>query len=218
MNRLRPKDTIDGILFDWNGVLVDDEQMHYEAFCGALLEAIGLEITLEAYQKHCQGRRDRDGLHSLAQAYGWNLAIDHCLISKRRFYHEGVQTKTVAFLPGAKELLAWVEQRIPFAIVTSSPRDEVEIHLQRSGQTGHALITAEDVTRGKPDPEGYLLATELLGLRPHRCLVIEDSPQNLHGLIGSGFQLLGLGNRNSEYPPSTYTAISLYDIITLLSE
>lgn len=220
MNLHRPTKTIEGLLFDWNGVLLDDESIHYEALRRVVHETTGNELTRQAYQQHCQGRRDSDGLLALVQTYGWSLPIEACVRAKRTYYYEHLQTCDVSLLPGAKELLRWLRQRVAIAIVTSSSREEVEMLLHRSGQTHacHLLVAAEDVTCGKPDPEGYLLAARVLGVHPERCLVVEDSPQNLHGLVESGFELVGLGTRAMEYPAKAHVTDTLEGVLRLLMQ
>jgi sugar-phosphatase len=86
----------------------------------------------------------------------------------------------IAALEGARELV----RRLPrggWAVITSGRRELALRHLQLGAlPTPEVLVTAEDTPRGKPDPAGYLLAAERLGLAPVDCLVIEDSPAGVH--------------------------------------
>ena len=211
--------TVSGVLFDWNGVLIDDEPLHYEAF-HRVLEELGLELTLEAYQQHCQGRRDADGFVSLAQTYEWQLPLSYCVTAKHRYYKNILSTSNVFLAPSTERLLAWLHERVAIAVVTSSSRSDVENILNRSDQAQafDLLVTAEDVTRGKPDPEGYLTAARMLDICCEKCLIVEDSPENLRGLIDYGFQMIGLGDRQEKYPRGVHVASSLKNVLTLLTE
>jgi HAD superfamily hydrolase (TIGR01509 family) len=81
---------------------------------------------------------------------------------------------------GAAELLAVLARRhLPWAVVTSADRRLARARLDAAGIAPPVLVTVEDVSAGKPDPEGYLLAARLLGVDPAACLVVEDSPPGL---------------------------------------
>jgi mannitol-1-/sugar-/sorbitol-6-phosphatase len=82
--------------------------------------------------------------------------------------------------PGAFEVLAVLERRgLPWAVVTSADQQLAKARLGAAGIEPPLLITIEDITRGKPDPEGYLRAAELLGVDPRHCLVVEDAEVGL---------------------------------------
>jgi HAD superfamily hydrolase (TIGR01509 family) len=85
------------------------------------------------------------------------------------------------------------------ALVTSTPRANIDFVL---GQTGLAnafetIVAAEDVSRGKPDPEGYLLAARRLGMPPQRCLVIEDAPGGIEAGRRAGMRTLAVATTHS---------------------
>jgi HAD superfamily hydrolase (TIGR01509 family) len=86
----------------------------------------------------------------------------------------------VAAMPGADRLLSTLDRRgLPWAVVTSADHRLAKARLAAAGITPPLLVTVEDVRRGKPDPEGYLLAAARLGVDPRACLVVEDSPAGL---------------------------------------
>ncbi|HXK33743.1 MAG TPA: HAD family phosphatase [Dehalococcoidia bacterium] len=98
-------------------------------------------------------------------------------------------------LPGVRELLDFLEEQdIPSAIVTSTPRANLDIILETlrlSGRFG-ALVAEEDAAHGKPDPEGFLVAAERLGVPPERCVVIEDAPAGLQAAKAAGMRAIGV--------------------------
>ncbi|WP_405981540.1 HAD-IA family hydrolase [Streptomyces sp. NBC_00158] len=97
----------------------------------------------------------------------------------------------VVLLPGVKELL----NALPagrWAVVTSATRPLAEARLREAGIDFPELVTAEDVTRGKPDPEPFLLAARRLGVDPARCVVFEDAPAGLAAGRAAGMRTVAL--------------------------
>jgi len=86
----------------------------------------------------------------------------------------------VVAMPGADRLVSTLDRRgLPWAVVTSADQRLAKARLTAAGLTPPLLVTVEDVRRGKPDPEGYLLAAARLGVDPTACLVVEDSAAGL---------------------------------------
>jgi HAD superfamily hydrolase (TIGR01509 family) len=100
---------------------------------------------------------------------------------KEALFRESARGRLVA-LPGVLDLMAWLdERRIPRAVVTSTPRENLDMildDLDLASRFG-AFVAEEDASRGKPDPEGFLLAADRLGVDPASCVVIEDAPAGL---------------------------------------
>lgn len=97
-------------------------------------------------------------------------------------------------IEGARELLQTLP-RERWAIVTSCSRGLAQALLTRAKFPEPQFIaTADDVARGKPAPDGYLLAAERLGAQPERCLVIEDSRQGIAAGIAAGMTVIGIGH------------------------
>ncbi|MET7282991.1 HAD-IA family hydrolase [Kribbella sp. NPDC005582] len=99
----------------------------------------------------------------------------------------------VAPTPGALEIVATLERLgLPWAVYTSAPGQLAKIRLEAAGISPSILITIDDVERGKPDPEGYLRAAELLDVQIERCLVVEDTEVGLAAGRASGATTAGL--------------------------
>jgi sugar-phosphatase len=93
----------------------------------------------------------------------------------------------VSAAPGATELLAVIERLgLPWAVVTSADRQLAKARLSAAGIDAPVLVTVEDITKGKPDPEGYLRAAELLETPPTDCLVVEDAEVGLQAGRAAG--------------------------------
>jgi mannitol-1-/sugar-/sorbitol-6-phosphatase len=96
---------------------------------------------------------------------------------------------------GAHDLLRTLDERgIPWAVVTSADQRLATLRLNAAGITARVLVTTDDITRGKPDPEGYLLAAKLLGVDCARCLVVEDAEPGVAAGRAAGATVAALKN------------------------
>ncbi|HVN10918.1 MAG TPA: HAD-IA family hydrolase [Kineosporiaceae bacterium] len=99
----------------------------------------------------------------------------------------------VRALPGAQEVVDVLHRwRLPWAVVTSADQRLARARLDVARIVPPVLVTVEDVARGKPDPEGYLLAARLLGVEPPRCLVVEDSEPGIAAGRSAGMRVASL--------------------------
>ena len=161
----------DAILFDLDGTLVDTESLSITAGMAAFAEH-GHTVT-RAFFESLIGSDDKTSDAAFRGAFpGIDLAAVNQ--SYRAKYHAQV-AKGIPLKPGVTTLLPTL--RKPAAIVTSSGRSSAANKLAITGLAAHfaEVITRDDVTKAKPDPEPYLLAARLLGVAPNRCLVFEDS-------------------------------------------
>lgn len=102
------------------------------------------------------------------------------------------ETEGLAVIPGARELMAQLPESAR-AIVTSGSRPCATLRLNFAGiPIPNVFITAENVRRGKPDPEGYLAAATRLGLSPTDCVVIEDAPPGVAAAKAAGMRVIGV--------------------------
>ncbi|MGW5586894.1 HAD-IA family hydrolase [Streptomyces sp. NPDC003857] len=111
---------------------------------------------------------------------------------------EDVPNGGVQLLPGTREFLD-VLPADRWAVVTSATRRLAEARLEAVGIRPKTLVTAEDVTRGKPDPEPYLLAARELGVEPSRCVVFEDAPAGLAAGRAAGMTTVALATTHRSH-------------------
>lgn len=169
-----------GLLVDLDGVLVDSRAAVDRAW-NWWAARHGLDPTpfVEAH-----GRTTREAMVELAPQLDPDR--ETALVEGR----ELSDTEGIVALPGARELLA---SREPLAIVTSCPLPLALARLREAKLTPPAvLVTAESVTRGKPDPEPYLLGARKLGLAPAQCTVFEDAPAGVSAGRAAGMRVVGL--------------------------
>ena len=181
------------LLFDFNGVLVDDEEHHCETLRD-VLRAEGIDLSREQYYAHYLGFDDRMSfVEAFRRAHRTPMAeyIDRLIVEKSRAYEERVK-RELALVPGAADFVARAAERFRLAVVSGALRREIDLALERAGLRRYfeVIVAAEDVRACKPDPEGYLAAhtgLEAAGrLRRERCVVIEDSLPGLGAARAAG--------------------------------
>jgi len=170
-------------IFDFNGVLVDDELVHRDAFRD-VLGPIGVTFSDEAYVERYLGFDDIGAIRSMLADAGrtaGDAEVAALVDAKRPSYMRRAEAGLVVF-EGAAEVVRRRAAKGPVAIVSGALRDEIAFALRRMG-IGDLLdivISAEDTPRCKPDPMGYELGIDALAARigkeaARRALVIEDS-------------------------------------------
>lgn len=190
------------IILDCDGVIADTEPIHFRAFRKTLDEE-GIELTEEDYFGQYVGLNDRDCFQAILSEQGSEPdpeQITDLVERKSKYYDEYIQDLLIIY-PGVKEL---VEQAAAggylLAVVSGALKQEVEFILERAGIRSHisAVVSAEDVSRGKPDPEGYLKAFEILkrdssdGLAPQECVVFEDTDTGIDAARAAGMWCIGV--------------------------
>ena len=177
------------MLFDLDGVLVDSGAQVEQAWREWASER-GLDPDEVARSSH--GRRSADQIRLVAPHLDWNA--EAALLE-----HREIETaNTVTPLPGASALYESVPSAFR-AVVTSGSRPLAMARLRGAGfALPHALVTADDVSAGKPDPEGYLQAAHRLKVAPAGAFVIEDAPAGIAAGKAAGMPVLAVA---TTYPP-----------------
>lgn len=180
----------DAILFDFDGVLVDSEPVHYECWRG-VVEPYGFHLTWEDYAARCIGISDHAMIRSLCRIMDRDDLFDP-IWSQYGAKKEEFRRRMIDDLPMPEPLRRLIlELEGPrLAVVSSSGRLEIEPVLEAAGiRTRFAVIvTGEDVEHRKPAPDPYLKAAALLGAR--RPLVVEDSVAGIASGRAAGFDVV----------------------------
>jgi beta-phosphoglucomutase family hydrolase len=179
------------VLWDMDGVLVDTAPFHYQAW-RALFAGLGKDLSDEEFRRTFGLRNDdilRANLGDMPPARLRELGR-----RKEELFREAIRGK-VQPLPGAVALVRRLRASgVKTAVVSSAPRQNVETLLDALGISDgfDALVAEEDAERGKPDPQGFLVAAERLGERPEDCVVIEDAPGGVEAAKRAGMRCIGL--------------------------
>jgi len=180
------------LLWDLDGVLVDSSPYHYQAF-QRLLAELGRTLDEEFFRTQLLGLRN-DAI--LTRLLGPLSSEELARLSRRKEeLFRGLIAGRVRPLPGAVELVREAQARgLPQAVVSSTPRENISLVLASLGlrEAFAVVVGEEDVGRGKPDPEGFLLAASRLGCPPEACTVVEDAPEGVEAAKGAGMRCLAV--------------------------
>jgi HAD superfamily hydrolase (TIGR01509 family) len=186
---LRDALPFDALLFDMDGLLVDTEPLWLETET-EVMARLGAQWREEDQQALLGGSMARTVAYLLSKA---RLHPDELPSPETiaRWMLNGMLVRAAAgrvvVQPGARELLSEVASAgVPYALVTSSEREFARAVLTATGLRFPLVVTGDDVTAHKPDPEPYLLAAKLLGVDPARCVALEDSPNGVASAEAAG--------------------------------
>ena len=182
------------IFWDNDGILVDTEHLYYQASREAL-EQVGVQLSLADFVTLTLDLGQSPLV--LAEQQGIAAAeIEKLRHFKNHRYGELLQSGAEP-MSGALETLAALHGIMTMAIVTSSRKDHFDLIHQNNGMLSYFdfILTREDYRRSKPDPEPYLKALAISGLRPEECLVIEDTQRGLQAARSAGLRCIVIPNR-----------------------
>jgi beta-phosphoglucomutase len=184
------------VLWDMDGTLVDSEEYHWLSWRDTMaLE--GVAITHDQFLKTFGQRNDSilpQWLKAGASAEHMQWVGD----SKEELYRKLVHQGDLKPLPGVME---WVrrlrEQGWRQAVASSAPRKNIEVVLEVLGMASFfdALVSAEDVTAGKPDPQVFQKGAERLGMPASRCIVVEDAVPGVEAARRAGMRCIGVSRK-----------------------
>jgi len=191
---------ISAVIFDFDGIIVDSERLHWAAF-NKVLGPLRKTISWPDYIQTYIGFDDRDTFKTCFPMVGKN-ELSGLIEKKAAAFQELLESDGAAALPGAVALIKSLSGKIPLAICSGALRADI---LPILGSLGIAdafneIITADDTHISKPDPAPYKLAMKKLGVTSG--LAIEDTPAGIASAKGSGLKVLSVTN---SYPAEALT-------------
>lgn len=202
------------IVFDFDGVIVDSEPLHYRAFL-CVAETMGVTFDYDYYLKRLIGYDDRDGAKIILaradgagenagpEAYrGDSQRITAFKDEKGKMFQQ-IVSEGIEGIPGAAALMEGAAARLPIAICSGATRADIDLILRGLKLKARfaTIVTADDVARSKPDPASYALAVQRLAERDRDrnltagdCLAIEDTAAGIESARGAGLWTLGLAS------------------------
>jgi beta-phosphoglucomutase len=187
---------IRGVFFDMDGVLIDAKEWHYEALNRAL-ELFGMPIDRQAHLATFDGLPTRRKLEILSRSNGLPHGLSELIHALKQDYTmELIYTCCRPVFAHQYALSRLKHEGYEIAVCSNSIRDTVESMMRRAGLIDYIdlIVSNEDVTRSKPDPEMYLTTMERFGLRPEECLILEDNEYGLKAARDSGAHVLQVGS------------------------
>ncbi|MCS6303551.1 MAG: HAD family phosphatase [Nitrospira sp.] len=195
------------VIFDFDGVIADTEPLHFESLRRTLAD-IEIILTETDYYADYLGFDDHGCILEALRINQHPLSpslIEELMAKKAAAYLTSIKDHLVIF-PGVKEFIEDAAATYPIAIASGALRAEIELVLEQIGirkAFGH-ITSAEDVTRGKPNPEPFLQALAGLNRRhpaapipPDACLAIEDSRPGIRAARSAGMKVLAVANTHT---------------------
>lgn len=188
------------IIFDMDGVICDSEPLHMHAF-QKVLEEEGIILTDNEYYDEYLAFDDRGCFTKIFQAKQKSLdgeKLKNLLVRKGRYFDEQMKERIMIY-PGAESFVRKAADKMPIALASGARRLEVEFVLKKAKIRGvfTAVVSADDVQKGKPDPESFLTALKILNerrlqgtdeIKAGECLVIEDSRHGIAAARSAGMK------------------------------
>jgi beta-phosphoglucomutase len=232
------------VFFDFNGVIINDEDLHRDLVNELLLAENLLPMTAAEYQQFCLGRSDRICLQELFQHRARFLNeeyLQRLVRQKAQQYHR--RLLSLDPLPLYDDVRTFLErlfvQGLPLGLVTGAVRSEVLYVLERGELQGYfqVIVTGDDINTSKPKPDGYLLALQRLNeargtadpesqpILAHECLVIEDTFVGIQAARSAGMSVVGIAHtypyhfmqRTAHWAVDHFEQIDLERIAVVLS-
>lgn len=209
----------DAVLFDLDGTLIDSEPLGMRGL-GMILSRYGHAMPAD-FGQHVIGRRSHDSATLLIEHFALPHTVEELVAEKRVLINDLIEREVEA-LPGAEAILRELRERgVPAAVATSSSRPYLNMILAKFGWAEFfaASVTGEEVAHGKPAPDIFLRAAELLDVPPARCLVIEDAPHGVAAGLAAGATVLAIPNSVTgtlQFPDGARHIQALATILDLL--
>lgn len=195
------------VLFDFNGVIINDESIH-EKIIEELLLAENIRVKPQEFREYCLGRSDRACITNLLVRQGRVVPetyLNQLMTRKAEAYRQQIEMlEKLPIYRGVKDIIEKViVAELKMAIVSGAMRSEVEFILEKTGLAQHfpVIVAGDDIMVSKPEPDGYLLAIEQLNqmypdldLKPAECLVIEDTFAGIEAAKNAGIPVVGVAH------------------------
>ncbi|MBD2088223.1 HAD family phosphatase [Trichocoleus sp. ST-U3] len=199
--------TLKAVLFDFNGVIINDEAIHRELIDEVLISE-NLRFKPTDYRQFCLGRSDRACLNQLLKNRGRFVTenyLTELVNRKAQAYQQRLEAlEKLPIYPGLEDFINRLRMReLKLGVVSGSIHSEVELVLTRTGvaEFFSVIVAGDDISASSPEPDGYLLAVERLNqqyphlnLLPSECLAIEDTPAGIQAAKIAGVPVVGVAH------------------------
>ncbi len=182
-----------GAIFDWDGVVIDSSKHHEESW-----QRLAREGTRELPEGHFKKGFGMKNEFIIPELLGWTRQPEEIVelsLRKEALYREVVSERGLEALPGVETWLRKLAAAgVPRAVGSSTHRANIDLSLKLIGLSAFftEVITSEDVSHGKPDPEVFLKAAERIGRRPDQCVVFEDAHVGIQAARNAGMRVIAV--------------------------
>jgi HAD superfamily hydrolase (TIGR01509 family) len=184
------------VILDMDGLMLDTEPISLGAWQAAAAD-LGYDLDSSTYDRMI-GLGHAAALELLRRTFGDACPIDDLAARARQGYELALEAGGIPHKPGLEALLRFLDdRRLPRAVATSTETALATRKLRQAGVLDYfeVVIGGDEVSRGKPEPDIFLLAAERLGSHPDDCLVLEDSGPGLHAAVAAGMRVILVPDR-----------------------
>ena len=205
-----------GALFDWDGVIIDSSAQHEASW-----ERLAAEERRAFPPDHFKKGFGMKNEIIIPKMLGWTSdpsEVSRLSLRKEAIYRDIVRERGIEPLAGVREFLECLRTAaVPCAIASSTHRENIDLSLAKMGLGGFfsAIVTAEDVSHGKPHPEPYLKAAEKASRDPRHCIVLEDALMGIEAGVAAGCKVVAVTTTN---PRGILEGSGAYRIVDRLDE
>lgn len=213
------------LIFDLDGVIADTAQFHEKAWF-SFCKKHSIPISSEQFRNQLFGRSNRGTLRILL---GKDLPENEFrqMVDEKESLFRELASKNLKPIHGLIDFLkAAKKNKIPMAVASSAPAVNIHFSLEKTNTAGFFLhlVSSDEITRSKPDPEIFLKAAQKLGFRPADCVVFEDSYAGIEAGLSAGMKVIAVATTHpaNELPKDLliiqdFTRISIDDLIILIN-
>lgn len=182
-----------GALFDWDGVVIDSSDQHERSW-EQLAEEEGRPLPADHFKRGFGMKNEK----IIPGILGWTDdagEVRRMSLRKEALYRDIIREEGITPLPGVAELLALLaDEGVPCAVASSTHRENIETIFDAIGlrHRFQAVVTAEDVSHGKPDPEVFVESARRIGRPPERCVVFEDAHVGIEAGLAAGARVVAV--------------------------
>ncbi len=194
---------IKAFIFDMDGVILDTEPLSLQSFNHVLRNYVE-PISLEEFKAKYMGHYDISVCGRMVEELNLPITKEELISAKTEAYLKILQND-IEPIKGAVEAIREIHKMMPIALASSSNKSKIEIITKKFGiyELFSALVSSYEVAKDKPAPDVYLKVSQLLGVSPNECAVIEDAPLGIAAAKGAGMYCFGF---TTNYPAAKLAA------------
>lgn len=202
-------------IFDMDGLLLDTEKICRECFRKACAE-FDYEPDFNIYKK-CIGLKAEEGNKILKEGFDPFIPFNEVKVKWNDIYRDHIENEHIPLKNGVREILEFLSKKnILLAVATSTERKIAEKKLSKTGIIDFfdIIVTGDQVTNSKPDPEIYLMAAEFLNVNPTECIAFEDSDNGVKSAFYAGMnviQIIDLIEPSDEVRKLNHTIVTSFN-------
>lgn len=181
-------------IFDLNGTMIDDMAYHTRAWYRVLNDDLGAGLSIEQVKAEMYGKNEELLIRVFGDSRFSRQEMDSLSVAKEKRYQQEFGPH-LALIPGLSDFLEKAYMHgTPMAIGSAAIPFNIDFVLDNLKLRHYfkAIVSADDVRRSKPDPETYLMAADLLQVKPSSCIVFEDAPKGVESAMNAGMKCIAI--------------------------